>query len=136
MTNAALDAGALLRRLHEAGVNHLVIGGLAGIAHGVQRFTNDLDICPGPDRENLARLATLLRDAEARQLGLGDLDEQEFPQDEACRRPTPGSPGSRRSRTRSSGRDRFVLVAYWASTLIRALRPFAWSESSLRTLTR
>lgn len=52
MTNAALDAGALLRRLYEAGVEYVVIGGLAVIAYGVQRFTNDLDV---PLRSNTTR---------------------------------------------------------------------------------
>ncbi len=81
MTSAPLDAAALLRRLHEAGVEHVVIGGLAVIAHGVQRFTNDLAICPAPDLANLARLARLLQHVHARQLGLGDFDESEFPFD-------------------------------------------------------
>ncbi len=81
MTYSRLDAGGLLRRLHEAGVEHVVVGGLAVIAHGVQRFTNDLDICPASDPENLARLAALLAKLDARQLGLGDFDEPEFPFD-------------------------------------------------------
>jgi len=81
MSSHPLDAGALMRRLHVAGVEHVVIGGLAVIAHGVQRFTNDLDICPSPDSANLGRLATALRDSEARQLGIGDLEEAEFPFD-------------------------------------------------------
>jgi predicted nucleotidyltransferase len=81
VTSAPLDAAALLRRLHDAGVEHVVIGGLAVIAHGVQRFTNDLDICPAPDLANLERLARMLDSADARQLGLGDFDEREFPFD-------------------------------------------------------
>lgn len=81
MTSTSLDAGGLLRRLHEASVEYVVIGGLAVIAHGVQRFTNDLDICPSPDPDNLGRLADLLDRAEARQLGVGDFDEREFPFD-------------------------------------------------------
>ncbi len=54
MTSAQFDAGALLRRLHEAGIEYVVIGGLGVIAPGVQRFTNDLDICPAPAPANLA----------------------------------------------------------------------------------
>jgi hypothetical protein len=78
---AALDAGALLRRLHEAGVSHVVIGGFAVIAHGVQRFTNDLDICPDPERDNLTRLAGLVADLGAEQVGIEDFAAEEFPFD-------------------------------------------------------
>ncbi len=74
MSNVQLDAGALLRRLHDAGIDYVVVGGLAVIAHGVQRFTNDLDICPAPDPANLERLASMLQRADSRQLGLGDFD--------------------------------------------------------------
>jgi hypothetical protein len=81
VTSAPLDAGALLRELHDAAVEHVVIGGLAVIAHGVQRFTNDLDICPSPERGNLEQLAGLLERIEARQLGLGDFRDDEFPFD-------------------------------------------------------
>lgn len=81
MTSAQLDPGALLRELHGAGVDHVVIGGLAVIAHGVQRLTNDVDICPAPDRENLSRLAGLLDRLDARQLGVGDFEPREFPFD-------------------------------------------------------
>lgn len=81
MNDPPLDAGGLLRRLDGAGIDYVLIGGLAVIAHGVQRFTNDLDICPAPARANLERLAAALVDAEASQLGLGDLDDGEFPFD-------------------------------------------------------
>lgn len=76
-----LDAAALFRRLHEAGVVYVVIGGFAVIAHGVQRFTNDLDITPAPDRHNLTRLAQLLKELDGRQLGVGDFELDEFPGD-------------------------------------------------------
>ena len=81
MTSPPLDAGGLLRRLYEAGVEYVVIGGLAVIAHGGRRLTNDLDICPAPDLPNLERLARMLERTDARQLGLGDFDEREFPFD-------------------------------------------------------
>jgi hypothetical protein len=51
-----LDPGELLRRLHSARVEHVLIGGLAVNAHGVIRSTKDVDICPAPDPRNLARL--------------------------------------------------------------------------------
>lgn len=69
-----LDPAAILRRLASAGVDYILIGGLAVNAHGVIRSTKDVDICPSPDPENLARLAELLRAFEARQLGVGEGD--------------------------------------------------------------
>ena len=74
-----LDPAALLRRLHEAEVRCVVIGGFAVIAHGVQRATADLDICPDPDPANLSRLASLLDEIDARQVG--DFTADEFPYD-------------------------------------------------------
>lgn len=62
----------LLGRLTEHGVRFAVIGGVALIARGVQRSTEDLDIAYARDRENLRRLAAALaslhptlRDVEA-----------------------------------------------------------------------
>ena len=78
---APLDPGALFDRLHEAGVRYIVIGGFAVIAHGVQRSTADLDICPDPDPANLARLASLLRDLDAAQAEAGDFRQEELPYD-------------------------------------------------------
>jgi hypothetical protein len=52
---------ALLARLAEHQVRFSVIGGVALIARGVQRSTEDLDIAYARDRENLARLAAALR---------------------------------------------------------------------------
>ena len=56
----SFDPEALLRRLGASAVEYVVIGGFAVIAHGVVRATDDLDIVPSPDRENLERLAPLL----------------------------------------------------------------------------
>jgi hypothetical protein len=67
-----LDPGRLLRELHSAGVEYVLIGGLAVNAHGVIRSTKDVDICPSPEPANLARLASLLRRLGVRQLGVGD----------------------------------------------------------------
>jgi hypothetical protein len=76
-----LDPVALLRALSAAGVDHIVIGGFAVISHGVVRVTRDLDICPGPDRANLGRLARCLAELEVTQLGAGDFDAAEMPFD-------------------------------------------------------
>ncbi len=78
---------ALFRRLHDAGVRYVTIGGWAVNAHGHRRFTGDLDICPDPDPDNLARLAAVLTDLHAEQLGAGDFDAKEMPGD-------PTDPGS------------------------------------------
>jgi hypothetical protein len=50
----------LLARLAEDRVRFVVIGGVALIARGAQRATEDLDIAYARDRENLKRLATAL----------------------------------------------------------------------------
>ena len=78
-----LDPAELLRRLAGAGVDYVLIGGLAVNAHGVIRSTKDVDICPAPDPANLGRLADLLRDLKVRQLGIGegDLATAEMPFD-------------------------------------------------------
>jgi hypothetical protein len=58
--------GAIIRTLGEHGVRHVVVGGLAGVLHGAPVNTNDADICPDPDPENLDRLAAALREMDAR----------------------------------------------------------------------
>ncbi|MDX2023333.1 MAG: hypothetical protein SF187_24070 [Deltaproteobacteria bacterium] len=52
---------ALLTLLVDQQVRFSVIGGVALIARGVQRSTQDLDIAYARDRQNLARLAAALR---------------------------------------------------------------------------
>ena len=74
-----LNPEPLLRALHEADVRHVIIGGFAVNAHGVIRPSKDLDIVPDPDPANLARLAALLDDLDARHVGLGDFKPDEFP---------------------------------------------------------
>jgi predicted nucleotidyltransferase len=51
----------LLERLVEAEVRFVLVGGLAMNAWGHMRATQDVDVVPDPERENLARLDTLLR---------------------------------------------------------------------------
>jgi hypothetical protein len=71
-----IDPEALLRHFAEAGLRYVVIGGVAVTAHGVIRATKDLDICPDPDRGNLDRLASILRDVGAAQIGMEDFDAE------------------------------------------------------------
>jgi hypothetical protein len=77
----ALDPLPLLRFLHERGVEHIIIGGVAVNAHGFIRPSKDLDIVPNPSAENLSRLAAALAELNARNAEAGDFDDGEFPFD-------------------------------------------------------
>ena len=64
----------LLARLTEHQVRFSIIGGVALIARGVARTTEDLDIAYARDRENLTRLAAALHSLHPRLRGVpGDL---------------------------------------------------------------
>lgn len=63
---------ALLRRLVDAGVDFVVIGGIAAIAHGSPQITQDLDISYAGDEENLERLGETLVALGARLRGVTD----------------------------------------------------------------
>jgi predicted nucleotidyltransferase len=68
-----LDVSALLRRLVNGGVDFVVIGGVAVIAQGYVRNTEDLDICHSTAQENLEALGAVLLDLDAR---LRNIDEE------------------------------------------------------------
>jgi hypothetical protein len=55
-----LDLRALLGGLNDHAVRFVVIGGVAVGAHGYVRATEDLDLVPDPDRDNLRRLGNAL----------------------------------------------------------------------------
>lgn len=57
------DVLAALQRHH---VKYVLIGGLAATLHGSPVTTQDADICPDRDAENLDRLAAALRELHAR----------------------------------------------------------------------
>lgn len=59
------DLRALLQALTEEGVEFIVIGGVAVGAHGYVRGTEDLDLVPDPDPENLDRLTAVLGSLES-----------------------------------------------------------------------
>jgi hypothetical protein len=61
-----LDIGDLIAALARHAVDYVVIGGVATQVHGHRRTTMDLDLMPGPDPENAARLAAALAELEAR----------------------------------------------------------------------
>jgi predicted nucleotidyltransferase len=54
----------LLPILHRAGVEFIVIGGGAGIAHGLARLTYDVDVVYSRSPANLQRIIDALRDYE------------------------------------------------------------------------
>ncbi len=60
----------ILRRLVEAGVEFIIIGGLASQVHGSTSITRDLDVCIARDLPNLQRVATVLEDIAAVRRGL------------------------------------------------------------------
>lgn len=66
------EPDALLRRLTAAGVDFVVIGGFAAIAHGASVLTSDLDICFASDDGNLEGLGRVLVDLGARLRGIED----------------------------------------------------------------
>jgi hypothetical protein len=72
------DGRAIIEALREGGVQFVVIGGLAVGAHGHLRTTNDVDIVPAPDRENLARLASVLSGLDYRVYGMEEFDPSEL----------------------------------------------------------
>lgn len=61
-----LDPQCIFAALDRHGVDYVLIGGLAAVLHGSTAMTNDADVFPAPDRDNLARLADALRDLDAR----------------------------------------------------------------------
>lgn len=67
-----LDAERILRALAEHRVEYVLIGGLAVQTHGHVRTTNDADLIPAPNRDNLERLAATLRELGARVLNPGE----------------------------------------------------------------
>jgi predicted nucleotidyltransferase len=73
------DAGELLRRLADAGVEFIVVGGAAAVLHGAPITTEDLDIVHRRSPENVSRLKTLLDelDAHIRELANRRLPPQE-----------------------------------------------------------
>jgi|ERR1700727_577774 hypothetical protein len=71
----------LLLALTRAQVEFVVIGGVAVAVHGFVRATQDLDIVPARDAENLQRLAQLLEEIDAQHVGIEGFERDEFPYD-------------------------------------------------------
>lgn len=64
------DVYELLRALARHGVDYTVVGGVAVQVHGHRRTTRDLDVIPDPEAANIIRLATALKELEARPVDL------------------------------------------------------------------
>lgn len=69
MTEPTFAPGEVLRALAEGGVEFVLVGGLAGVAHGSSYPTEDVDVCHSRERANLDRLATVLARLGARLRG-------------------------------------------------------------------
>lgn len=74
-----LDAERIFEVLAGHGVEYVVIGGFAGVLHGLARATEDVDITPASNRENLGRLAAALRALDALLLAPGADDPLRVP---------------------------------------------------------
>jgi predicted nucleotidyltransferase len=67
-----LDVEQILRSLTAAGVDFVVVGGIAMMLLGSARLTRDLDICFGPGEGNLQALGGVLLELDARLRGIDD----------------------------------------------------------------
>lgn len=67
-----LRVSSLLKRLVDGGVDFVVIGGIAVIAHGYVRNTEDLDICYASEQDNLAALGRVLIELDATLRGIDE----------------------------------------------------------------
>lgn len=82
MTSSSFDPERVLEVLGRHGVEFVLIGGLAAVAHGSPLPTTDVDVTPDRDAANLERLAGALRELEAR-IRTADPDGVVFPIDGA-----------------------------------------------------
>ena len=64
------DPSTIFRTFARHGIEYIVIGGIAAIAHGHTRNTRDVDFIAATDRANLERLGAALRDLGARLSGV------------------------------------------------------------------
>lgn len=67
-----LRLSSLLARLVRGGVDFVVVGGVAVVAHGYVRNTKDLDVCYSTSDENLEVLGAVLGQIGARLRGIDE----------------------------------------------------------------
>ncbi len=65
LNQQGLRLHSLLRRLTAAGVDFVIVGGVAVVLQASPRFTRDLDICYATTHDNLERLGGVLADLGA-----------------------------------------------------------------------
>ncbi|MFN2523022.1 MAG: hypothetical protein ABR614_06895 [Mycobacteriales bacterium] len=68
------DGAAIIAALERQEVRFLVIGGFAAIVHGSPLLTNDVDVVPDDERDNLTRLSAALTELDAK-IRAAELDE-------------------------------------------------------------
>lgn len=68
----SFDPLGILRTLALHEVRFVIIGGIAAAAHGSPTATGDIDVCYERTPRNLARLATALRELQARLRGVDE----------------------------------------------------------------
>ena len=56
------DFSTLLRRLADAGLDFVIVGGFAAVTHGSAYLTRDVDICALLTSGNVAKLRAALRE--------------------------------------------------------------------------
>lgn len=66
MSVPAFRPEGIFEALSRHQVRYVLIGGLAATLHGSPLVTQDVDICPASDDDNLPRLSAALRDLDAR----------------------------------------------------------------------
>ncbi|HVA90311.1 MAG TPA: hypothetical protein VNL71_10770 [Chloroflexota bacterium] len=66
MSEPRLDTARILRQFIEGGVNLVLIGGMAAVAHGVPYVTQDVDFCYDTSPDNRARLVVALAPLQPR----------------------------------------------------------------------
>lgn len=62
MENFRAELNQICKLLNQAGVEYMIIGGLAVNYHGFRRATGDIDIWYNPTRENLNKIIPVIRD--------------------------------------------------------------------------
>ena len=69
------DIQTILRALNDADVRYLIVGGVAVVAHGYVRFTQDLDVVIQLDRDNVLRAMNALTEIGYRPLAPVDASQ-------------------------------------------------------------